>query len=301
MVSEKKKKTKDSRVTAVRQGIIPYEDDQFSVGFDADGALGYAHVVGENIFPEVDAKDVSLSSFKNNDELNPKIWYNGKLNSRVRLRLLDIADDFIDFLDIHWVKPLDIVITGSLANFNWSKYSDIDLHIIFDFKEIDDNVELVRNYMDSSKSNWNMSHDNIKIMGFPIEIYVEDKKDNRISSGVYSLQKNEWISKPSSVPNIKLEKYTIKDKAARLMTKIDDLLDEADECGDDDYKLSIAYKRASLLFNKIKSIRKHGLEDKGEMSVGNIVFKVLRRTGYLDKLYNIKTDLYDRLSSITKL
>ena len=45
-------------------------------------------------------------------------------------------------------------------------------------------------------------------------------------------------------------------------------------------------------------MRKIGLEEDGEMSVGNIVFKVCRRLGYLDKLYDLKTKTYDFIKSI---
>ena len=48
----------------------------------------------ENLDFEVDSSDIDLSSFKKRSELAP-IWIDGNtLDSRVRLRLLDIADDF---------------------------------------------------------------------------------------------------------------------------------------------------------------------------------------------------------------
>ena len=84
----------------------------------------YAPKVDESLAPS----EVDLSSFNIKKELNPKFWKDDKLDSRIRIKLLDIADDFIDFLGVDWVKPEDITITGSLANYNWNKkYSDIDL------------------------------------------------------------------------------------------------------------------------------------------------------------------------------
>ena len=44
---------------------------------------------------EVDSSEIDLSSFKKKHELAPHIWKpNGDLDSTVRMRLLDIADDF---------------------------------------------------------------------------------------------------------------------------------------------------------------------------------------------------------------
>ena len=58
---------------------------------------------------------------------------NGKLKDNIRKRLIKIAKEFIDSTELDFI-PIDIVIVGSIASFNWSKYSDIDLHIITDFK-----------------------------------------------------------------------------------------------------------------------------------------------------------------------
>ena len=72
------------------------------------------------------------------DKLNPEIWLISKKESKmkpeIRERLLDIANQFVEFLDVP-VFVDDIIMTGSLANYNWSNYSDVDLHIIVDFTQ----------------------------------------------------------------------------------------------------------------------------------------------------------------------
>ena len=65
-------------------------------------------------------------------KLNTAIWKDRNLNSEAREKLLKIAHDFYVFLDIS-VPILDITLTGSLANFNYTPESDIDLHIIIDY------------------------------------------------------------------------------------------------------------------------------------------------------------------------
>ena len=54
----------------------------------------------------------------------------------------------------------------------------------------------MKEYFDSKKSLWNQKHKDIKIFGFPIEVYVQDKNEPHASTGVYSLEKNEWKVKP---------------------------------------------------------------------------------------------------------
>ena len=80
-----------------------------------------------------------------------------RITNLTRGQLLDIADDFTDSLQVDWVKPKDIIITGSIANYNWSEeYSDIDLHVLYDFKKVDKRVDFVKNYFDAKKKNWNL-------------------------------------------------------------------------------------------------------------------------------------------------
>lgn len=288
-----------NNIKKVRQGIIPYEADSFEIGFNG-GANGYAGVVGENGEMEVTSDEVSLKSFNPHDNLNDKIWIDGKINSRVRLKLLDIADDFFNSLDLDWVKIKDVLFTGSLANYNWSKYSDIDLHLLVDFKSIDENTKLVKEFFDAQKNNWNNNHENLKIYGFPVEIYVEDTNEKHVSTGVYSLYNNKWIREPQRQENIKLDKFVIKDKAAQIMTRIDDL-EDAYHGDNDAYQFEVLSKKVKTLYDKIKKMRKYGLESNGEMSPGNVIFKILRRSGYMDRLYDLKINLYDRINSIDKL
>lgn len=246
---------------------------------------------------EVNSSDINLSSFKPKTELHPKLWVNNKLNSRVRLRLLDIADDFIDTLAVDWVKPKDIVFTGSLANYNWSRYSDIDIHVILDYDKVYKKKEFVEDYFSSKKELWLNEHPKLSIYGFPIELYVEDSNEESTSSGVYSLNKNEWIKEPVDFEDVKLNAKYIKNYAAKLMTQIDNI-EKKQKNAKDDYKVEQCRKELLKIFGKLKKLRKEGLNKGGEMSSGNIIFKILRRTKYIDKIWELINTSYDKINSI---
>ena len=246
---------------------------------------------------EVNSSDINLSSFKPKTELHPKLWVNNKLNSRVRLRLLDIADDFIDTLAVDWVKPKDIVFTGSLANYNWSKYSDIDIHVILDYNKVYKKKEFVEDYFSSKKELWLNEHPKLSIYGFPIELYVEDSNEQSTSSGIYSLNKNEWIKEPVDFEDVKLNAQYIKDYAAKLMTQIDNI-EKKQKNAKDDYKVEQCRKDLLKIFVKLKKLRKEGLNKGGELSSGNIIFKILRRTKYIDKIWDLINTSYDKINSI---
>lgn len=275
------------------EGIKP--QDNFYESKDKEKVL-------ENFDFEVDSSEIDLSSFKKKHELVPNIWNpDGKLNSRIRLKLLDIADDFWEYVNLTWVKPSGIILTGSICNFNWSQYSDIDLHLIVDFDEIDEKIEFVKDYLDSKKNEWNNEHSGLQIMGYPVELYVQNLGEMPESNGIYDLEENDWIREPNpdDIKSIGLNKFSIKEKAAKIMTIIDDMYD-ALASTDDSHKIEQMGDDASYLWKKVKEMRKSSLEKNGESGSGNIVYKILRRTGYLDRLFKLSNVVYDKFNSITE-
>lgn len=248
----------------------------------------YEHLILEKLT----AKDVDLDSFEIKPRLNPKIWANeSKIHPEIRKQLMKIAKDFYDSLDTPWVDILDIRFTGSLANYNWSKFSDLDLHVVIDYKEINKDIDLVTEYLKLKVDAWNDTHD-LNVNGFAIELYAQDFKQSHISTGVYSLVDSKWLDKPKKTKP-KYDKEAVKEKAAEYINDIEELEDLFD---DEEYDKVL--KNQKKLKDKIKAMRKVGLDGTGEYSIENIVFKVLRRGGYLERLNDLKIKSYDLLNSI---
>tara|TARA_R100001129_G_scaffold87490_1_gene59622 strand:+ start:280 stop:1128 length:849 start_codon:yes stop_codon:yes gene_type:complete len=240
-----------------------------------------------------DPESVDLSSFQFHDELDQDFWNqpDDKLDPEIREKLLVIAKDFWNSLEVGNAEYEDITFTGSLAAHNYSKFSDVDLHILVDFSDIDDKVDLVREYFNAMKSIWNRLHD-ILIKGYEVEIYVQDINDPHEAQGLYSVLNNEWIKKPV-LDKQDFDKDNIKKKAAGLMDQIDRLQPLID-----DGKYQEAEKYADKLKEKIRKMRKTGLETVGAYSVENLAFKVLRRNDYLEKLSDSKREAYDKMLSL---
>ena len=235
-----------------------------------------------------------IKSFHLQDNLNPEIWTNFELDNQVRQDLLTIADDFMDYVDIN-VKIRDIVLTGSLANYNWSNYSDYDLHIILDFDEIGENPKIVERMFDFSKKNWNANHD-IKIKGYDVEIAAQDTQDlksamnsNRMG-GVFSLMNNGWVKKPTK-QNFVVDEELLRKKAEQFMSEIKEI---ESELSNGRYSLPEIGMRISKVWKKIKDGRSAGLEKEGEYSIENLVFKLLRRNGYIQRIIEAKRKAYDK-------
>jgi len=238
-----------------------------------------------------------LSSFKLKNELNHKIWNKSKndyiLNSKVRNNLLEIAYDFIESLNVDVVIS-DIIMTGSLANYNWSNYSDIDLHIVADFDQFSKNSrKLYEELFKLKKTVYGIKH-NLKIFGYDVELYIEDENilRNVKSAGRYSVLHNQWDVKPPK-ESINIKESGIKEKAKKWMKIIDDV-----EKIVNDKDIETAKKLIKNYTEKIRKYRECGLEKGGEYSEENLVFKILRRNGYLDKLREMKDKIIDKKLSL---
>ncbi len=181
-----------------------------------------------------------LSSFHLKDKLNPKIWVlpneramsdpKGQMETmrpKVRERLIDIADEFIDFLGVDVIVS-DVMMTGSLANYNWSQFSDIDLHIIVDFEQFSDReLPLYEELFKLKKTLFNDKHD-IKIYGYDVELYVQNDVEVHFSSGEYSVLFDEWKNKPKK-EKVKIDTELIQNKSKHWMKIIDEVIDNSDE------------------------------------------------------------------------
>lgn len=232
---------------------------------------------------------VDLTGFEMQDKLNPKVWGGDqKLRPEIRKNLLKITNDYIEGLEIENLDIEDVTFTGSLANYNWSQYSDVDLHILIDYNDIPVDESLVQDFLKSKSTAWNQNHD-IKIYGYDVELYVQDINEEHTSTGVYSILKNEWLITPEK-KIITVNDKNVKLKANRIMDSIDDLYDEMKK----EKNYDVVVEKADKIKDKIKKMRQAGLDKAGEFSVENLVFKVLRHNRILDRLSDIKTVAYDK-------
>ena len=121
-----------------------------------------------------------LNSFKLSDavtfhdKLNPKLWNGTKLRPEVRDQLIKIAEDFLQELGVHDLDVKDITISGSNAAYSYTKYSDLDLHILVDMGNLPVD-EVYKELFNAKKTIYNESHD-IKIHNIPVELYVQDSR-----------------------------------------------------------------------------------------------------------------------------
>lgn len=223
--------------------------------------------------------------------LNPRFWTGQKFCPAARRQLLRITDDFLSGIKTTTpIKPLDIYLTGSMANYNYHKLSDLDLHILLDFKKIACDQPLVKNYMHDETMLWNSQH-SVNVYGYEVEVYLQDKAETLVAGGLFSLQNNSWVRTPVTMKVADKSEVAMKAKAiATTIDKLDAILtdDNAEEI----------HNKIQKLRDKLKKMRKRALLTDGEASVDNAVFKSLRQSGHLNKLLNASRVAYDKSMSL---
>ena len=232
----------------------------------------------------------ALRSFEVNDTLEPEVWEDNKIKPEVREALLKIVKDFL--IDLPFDLDVeDVTLTGSLANYNWSRYSDVDLHILVDFTKVDENQELVAHFFRNLQTNWNNTHD-IYMSDYEVEIYFQDTNEPHLSTGIYSIQNDEWLTEPKPVA-ASIDYANIEKKATDISDRITDIQRMLDDGEEDKVLDSIDRLKA-----KIRNMRKTGLEGAGQFSVENLAFKVLRRSEELKRLSDLKVKAYDSMMTV---
>jgi len=237
----------------------------------------------------MDTNKKIIKSFKVQEELNPIFWEedNGtyKLNEEIRQSLLKVVEDYANFVDVD-LDIDDVTLTGSLSNYNWSDFSDVDLHIIMDFEG--NQSSLLKKYLDSRRIIWNSVRD-VTAKDFDVEIYVQDSSEPHFASGVYSVLNDEWINTPTKEEDVEIDTKKVLSKSKNFMDKID-AIERAAKKEEPEKVL----EKISRLKDKLKKYRGSGLANKGEYSYENLSFKFLRRNEYLKKLNDVKNDLIDQ-------
>jgi len=231
---------------------------------------------------ELDAYNLD-DAVKFHDRLNPRLWTKDEhLQPQVRERLLEIADDFRQFLGVKDLAVQDITISGSNAAYTYTPNSDIDLHLVVDMPD----DEVYRELFAAKKYQYNDEHD-IKIGGADVELYVQDSTEPHISQGLYSVRDNQWLRVPKRVKSVMDDSST-----RHKFESVGRAIERAVKSGDP--------AKMTRLINKIKRMRQTGLENHGEFGPENLTFKLLRNQGLIKQLYTARTAAHDQEFSLTE-
>ena len=224
----------------------------------------------------------TVSAHLPHSEVSTKIWKDKKMLPEFREALLKIANAFIDYLGVT-IDVVDITMTGSYANYNYTVFSDIDLHILVDMSSIEGDTDLVEEFFNAKKSFWNDRHD-IELKNIEVELYPQDSEEEHASSGVYSIVDDKWVVEPKKFKN-KLDIEKIEKSSNKIIKEIDKAIKSSIKTSDT--------SDIEKMLKKLKKMRSSGLSKGGELSDENVIYKVIRSRGHLQNLFDKKSKIED--------
>lgn len=215
-------------------------------------------------------------------ELNPRLWTEDqKMLPEVQVALFRIAKEFYEFLGFN--APLvDVQVTGSQANYNYSPYSDLDLHLIVPYTEVECD-EPVEDLFKTKRKLWQQTHE-ITVHGVPVEVYVEDT-DKQAHGSAYSLMKDQWLRKPDP-EEVEVDDEELLKDVAIWLERLRTVVASRDLEKMEDFKEQLA------------QYRKDALAKHGEWAHENLVYKTLRNMGVISSLMKTIVTLKDQELSI---
>ncbi len=198
-----------------------------------------------------------------------------QLRPEVQAHLMEVYKDVIEDVERRDIDldPEDFLLIGSMTGPDWDSESDIDLHFLVDFEAYDD-IPLAKGFFDEYRGRWNRN--DFTMLGRKLEIYFQDVKENHISPGVYSLIEKRWISRDPE-PHIVITPEQ-QEKAKEVEGELQELIDAVEV----DPEAAPALER---YWRDLRSRRQKSLAANGLSADDNVVFKLLRKTGIMDKLH----------------
>lgn len=253
-------------------------------------------ILGETMEKDMREELEIQEDIEKHDELNPVLFdETGKLRAEIKEKALAISDELVQILNESDVKLVlkDLVITGSNASYNYTKDSDVDLHLVADTSTFEDPDGLYPIIYNAFKSAFNKKYD-IYFYDVPVEVYIESTDTPLVSNGIYSVMYDKWIKEPTKddIPEVDMteidsEVAPWEERYKELVAKLENNPD-ADETEIDDF------------IDELYVLRGEGLKE-GEYAIGNLVFKEMRNRGYMDKLKELRDKIVTAKLSLTDL
>lgn len=151
-------------------------------------------------------KYLLTEDIEKHETLNPLLWNSDNtLKAEVKEKIDMIVEQFLDGLTENEVtiNVTDIELVGSNCSYNYTKDSDLDIHVFCDTESLECPEDLYAKLYSAYRSLFEKKFD-IYFYGIPVEIFVETENGTINSNGIYSVTAQKWLKEPTveSIPEI---------------------------------------------------------------------------------------------------
>ena len=234
-------------------------------------------------------------AIEKHNELNQKLFDGDHLKPEVREKAEEIINEFLKILAEDEVKLIvrDVILTGSNASYNYTKDSDIDLHIIAETKSFEESADVYAKLYRAYGRIFGNKFE-ISFYGIPVEIYVETESNPVVSNGIYSVMFDKWIKEPSAIAIPEIDQKAINKAAKPWIDEAKALIKEVDD------NVADGEEKIDGYITKIYELRQKGIYSAAgnEYSTENLIFKEVRNAGLLDRLKKLKNVLISKKLSL---
>lgn len=243
---------------------------------------------------------ISINESEENDSLNKSLWDKDKngnwiLDKRAKRKIVSLAKQFYsEFKKLLKQRDIyDIQITGSMSNFNYSPDSEIDVHVLVNFDDIDKgNLSDIKKEVESICFEWDLNN-NPKFKGHDIDLFVQDKRDPHEYSALYSVMDDKWIKHPNQ-EEIEIDDRDVDKKYDSIIFSIE-RLDTLIKEGTDNDRIKRMYKKGLELKTRIQKMKRVYDTKNGSSTIEGMVYKKLKNSGYIEKLIEILSYAYEKV------
>jgi hypothetical protein len=214
-------------------------------------------------------------------ELNATYWKGDKMDPDVRAKLTKMGQDYFDDLQkkLPNIKLQDILFSGSLANYNYTKSSDIDVHVVVDTSKVSCDKRVVSGYI-MLMNKYEHETANLSVFDTPLQISLSTSAKE--TGGAYSLLNATWLNKPVH-PKPTYTKRELTEQVETYHLKITELQEAYTK-----NPATFDCERAKALSYQLGNGRTAGLKRDGYSSIENNLYRILRSVGDLKILREIK-------------
>lgn len=234
-------------------------------------------------------------AIEKHNELNQKLFDGNRLKPEVREKAEEIINEFLKILAEDEVKLIvrDVILTGSNASYNYTKDSDIDLHIIAETKSFEESADVYAKLYRAYGRIFGNKFE-ISFYGIPVEIYVETEANPVVSNGIYSVMFDKWVKEPSAIAIPEIDQKAINKAAKPWIDEAKALIKEVDD------NVADGEEEIDGYITRIYELRQKGIYSAAgnEYSTENLIFKEVRNAGLLDKLKKLKNVLISKKLSL---
>lgn len=239
--------------------------------------------------PRASLDTAVADALRGNERLSPLFFPDGAtLDARVAAKARALGERTFQQLGVPGATLVDVMFAGSLASYEYTDDSDVDVHVLVEFGPACD-PKLRDAWLRSVNAGLHLDV-GVSYLGRPVQVTVRDSDDDQ--GGTWSVLHGAWRHQPVRKPVTFTEAELRAQVSAFLHEREQLVFDWSHDTGGFDCDRFKAPQK------RMRELRGEGLKAGGVTSLGNMTYRLVRRLGYFEELEAKRLDCVHRHDSL---